>query len=70
MLRSDLYDYSDAYIVLKGRISVTGTNTDNKRNKKGSFKNYVRHAGGKGVLKKRTKTNRGRGVKPICTFAL
>ena len=23
-----------------------------------------------GVLKKRTKTNRGRGVKPICTFAL
>ena len=24
--------------------------------------------GGGGFLKKRTKTNRGRGVKPICTF--
>ena len=28
MLRSDLYDYSDSYIVLKGTITVT------KRNKK------------------------------------
>ena len=25
MLRSDLCDYSDIYIVVKGRISVTGT---------------------------------------------
>ena len=32
MLRSDLCDYSDAYIVLKGNITVT--NPDNaKRNK-------------------------------------
>ena len=29
MLRSDLSDYSDAYIVVKGRISVRATeNTD------------------------------------------
>ena len=34
MLRSDLYDYSDAYIVVKGRISVSGTNGANRRNKK------------------------------------
>ena len=39
MLRSDLYDYSDAYIVVKGTITVTGTNNDNKRNKKLLFKN-------------------------------
>ena len=26
MLSSDLCDYSDTYIVVKGRISVTGTN--------------------------------------------
>ena len=35
---SDLYDFSDAYIVVKGTIPVT--NPDNaKRNKKVSFKN-------------------------------
>ena len=34
MLRSDLCDDSDAYIVVKGRISVRGTNDANKRNKK------------------------------------
>ena len=32
MLRSDLCDYSDAYIVVKGRISVTGNNKTNRRN--------------------------------------
>ena len=31
MLRSDLCGYSDAHIVVKGRISVTGTNNANKR---------------------------------------
>ena len=45
MLRSDLCDYSDAYIVVKGIINVTGTNakeTKNpKRNKKLTFKNNV-----------------------------
>ena len=30
MLRSDLCDYSDVYIVVKGRISVTGPNNANK----------------------------------------
>ena len=37
MLRSDLYDYSDAYIVK--RISLTGNNTANRRNIKLTFKN-------------------------------
>ena len=38
MLRSDLYDYSDAYIVVKGDITVT--ELDNaKRNKEVTFKN-------------------------------
>ena len=39
MLRSDLSDYSDAYIVAKEQISATGINTANKRNKKLIFKN-------------------------------
>ena len=30
-LRSNLCDYSDAYIVMKGKISVTGDNNANKR---------------------------------------
>ena len=32
LLRSDLCNYSDAYIVVKGRISVTSTNDNNKIN--------------------------------------
>ena len=39
MLRSNLRDYSAAYIVVKGRISVKGTNNVSKRNKKLTFKN-------------------------------
>ena len=39
MLRSDLCDYSDAYIVVKGRVNVTGNNAEIKINKKLSFKN-------------------------------
>ena len=39
MLRLDLCDYSDAYIVVKGKISVRGTNTSNRINKKLVFKN-------------------------------
>ena len=39
MLRSNLYDYSDPYIVVKGRISVRGANNTNTRNKKLTFKN-------------------------------
>ena len=35
-LRSDLCDYSNAYIFVKGTITVTGTNNDNRR-KKGNF---------------------------------
>ena len=39
MLRADLCDYTDAYIVVKGRISVTWNNNASKRNKKLIFKN-------------------------------
>ena len=38
-LRSGLCDYIDAYIAVKGRISVTGIAKANKRNKKLTFKN-------------------------------
>ena len=31
MLRSDLCDYSDAYIVVKGTITVTGENNRDKK---------------------------------------
>ena len=39
MFRSDLFDYSDTYIVVKGRISVTDTNNAKIKNKKLIFKN-------------------------------
>ena len=39
MLRSDLCDYSDAYIVVKGKIIVRGANDANRINKKLTFKN-------------------------------
>ena len=39
MLRSDLWDYSDSYIVVKGGISVTGINAAKRRNKKLTFRN-------------------------------
>ena len=39
MLRSDLCDYSDAYIVVKGDITLEGDNDANKRNKNLAFKN-------------------------------
>ena len=38
MLRSDLCDYSDAYIVVKKRIAVKGGNDTKTRNKKLIFK--------------------------------
>ena len=41
MLRLNLSNYSDVYIVLKGRISFRGTNDPNKRNKKVTFKNNL-----------------------------
>ena len=43
MLRSDLSDYSDAYIVVKGITTVEGdNNSKKKRNKKLTFKNNIR----------------------------
>ena len=41
MLRSDLCDYGDAYVVVKWRISVSGTNDTKKRNKKLTFKTNI-----------------------------
>ena len=41
MLRSDLCDYSDPYIVVKGKISVKGTNLANRKIKKLTFKNHA-----------------------------
>ena len=38
MLRSDLCDYSDAYIVVKGKKSVEGDDVDKKGNKSLTFK--------------------------------
>ena len=34
ILKSDLCDYIDAYIVVKGGISVTGNNPADRKNKK------------------------------------
>ena len=31
MLQSDLYDYSDAYIIIKGTIIVTGANYGDRK---------------------------------------
>ena len=39
MLRSDLCNFSDAYIVLEGTITLEGDNNANKRNKNLAFKN-------------------------------
>ena len=39
VLRSDLCDYSDAYIIAKERISVSGTTAASRINKKLTFKN-------------------------------
>ena len=39
MLRSDLCDFSDAYITVKGDITLEGDNDANKRNKNLAFKN-------------------------------
>ena len=41
MLRSDLYDFSDAYIVVEGNITLEGDNDANKQNKNLAFKNNV-----------------------------
>ena len=39
MLRSDLCDYSDAYVVVKGYITVEGANNRDKKNRPLAFKN-------------------------------
>ena len=39
MLRSYLCDYSDVYIVVKGKITVKGDNNDKRMDKKLVFKN-------------------------------
>ena len=39
MLRSDLCDFSDAYIVVKGTITVTGGSNSSRKNRPLAFKN-------------------------------
>ena len=39
MLKSDLCDYSDAYIFAKGTATVAGNNNAENRNRKLTFKN-------------------------------
>ena len=39
MLQSDLCDFSDAYIVVKETITVTGTNTKSRKSKSLTFEN-------------------------------
>ena len=39
MLQSDLCDYHDAYIVVKGTIIVTGDNNRGRKNRSLAFKN-------------------------------
>ena len=39
MLRSDLFDFSDAYIVVNGTITVTGTSIRSRTNRPLAFKN-------------------------------
>ena len=39
MLRSDLCDCNDAYVIVKGVITVQGTNTNNQPHKNLAFKN-------------------------------
>ena len=39
MLRSDLCDFNDSYIVVEGDITLEGDNYANKRNKNLTFKN-------------------------------
>ena len=47
LLRSNLCDYADAYILVKGTITITGAGNDNaakrldERNKGAVFKNYA-----------------------------
>ena len=47
MLRSDLCDYADVYILIKGTITITGAGDDDaakrldERNKDPIFKNYT-----------------------------
>ena len=47
MLRSNLCDYSEAYKIVKGRITAEKDNNDKTRNKKLIFKNnapFIDHA--------------------------
>ena len=39
MLQSDLWDYSDAYIVIKGTITIEGANNRDRKNTSLAFKN-------------------------------
>ena len=44
MLKSDLCDYSDAYVVAKGTATVTGANDRDRKNRFLAFKNNTSYA--------------------------
>ena len=44
MLRSDLCDFSDAYIVVEGDITLEGDNDPNKQNKNFGLKKTLQHS--------------------------
>ena len=41
MLQSDLCDYSDAYIIVKGTITVAGNDKRDRKKRSLAFKNYA-----------------------------
>ena len=44
MLRSNLCNYSDIYIVVKGEITAKGNNNANKRNKNHAYQKSITHS--------------------------
>ena len=60
VLRLDSCNYSDVYIFVKGRISVTGTNADNRQNGKLTFKNNSQFRSSISKVKKNIYRQRGR----------
>ena len=54
MLRSGLYEYSDAYNVVKVKVTVEHTNDAKKRNKRLTFKKRLDHVHQKSITQLQT----------------
>ena len=67
MLQSDLCDYSDAYIIVKGTITVAVPNND-PYNKKLDFKNNVPFISC--ILKKKILIDNAKDLEYICIICL